>query len=184
MTRTGTLRVALLLGTSVLGHGVAQAQAVPIPAGPPPSGAEIGNPTPSTEAGAQASPLSGSDPQGTQADVAGVAQIAEQGGKRAIVLLAEGFPRATKQRFYAIWIYKDQTKARRLGFPPQPGKKGQIQTSFAYPDDADEYDRLIITEESSQQPEEPGRIVLTGPLKGTPVSGTATGPAATTTPGG
>ena len=58
-------RLGFFISTSVLASSVAAAQAVPIPAGPPPSPGQIG--TPSTEAGAQASPLSGSAPNGEQA---------------------------------------------------------------------------------------------------------------------
>ena len=123
-------------------------------------------------------------PEGSGSKAAGVAQIAEQAGTRAIAMVAEGFPKATKSRFYAIWIYKSQDKARRLGFPPQPDNKGRIATSFPYPKDAADYDRLIITQESQQSPQKPGKILLSGPLEGTPVSdtggGTSTAP--TTTP--
>ena len=114
-------------------------------------------------------------------DLAGVAQIARQGNKRAVALVAEGFPRATKERFYAIWLYTSAEKARRLGFPPQPGKDGRIATSFEMPGDADDYENLIITQETQQQPEQPGTILLSGPLEGTPVTGggTSTEPATT-----
>ena len=122
-------------------------------------------------------------PEGAaDADLAGVAQIARQGDKRAVALVAEGFPRATKERFYAIWLYTSAEKARRLGFPPQPGKNGRIATSFEMPADADDYENLIITQETQEQPEQPGTILLSGPLEGTPVTGggTSTEPATTT----
>jgi cell division septation protein DedD len=112
-------------------------------------------------------------PEGSDGRARGVAQVAEQDGTRAIALVAEGFRRATRNRFYAIWIYTSPEKARRLGFPPQPDRNGRIATSFPYPRDAAEYDKLIITEESEQQPERPGRIVLEGELEGTPVTGGA-----------
>jgi hypothetical protein len=116
-------------------------------------------------------------PEGNR-NIRGVAQIAEQQGTRAIALVAEGFPKATKTRFYAIWVYQSPEKARRLGFPPQPDGKGRIATSFPYPKDAKDFEQLIVTQESQQQPQRPGKILLSGPLQGTPVSGTATGPAA------
>ena len=108
---------------------------------------------------------------------AGVAQIAEQGGQRAIALVAEGFQAARRNppRFYALWVYKSQDKARRLGFPdPQPGKDGRLAAQFAMPEDAREYDQLIITQESARDPKQPGTILLSGPLEGTPVSGGGT----------
>ena len=109
-------------------------------------------------------------PEGSDSKAAGVAQIARQGDKRAIALVAEGFERSTKNGpFYAIWLYTSADKARRLGFPPQPGKDGRIATSFEMPRDADEYELLIISRETQQQPEKPGPIVLQGPIEGTPI---------------
>ncbi len=114
-------------------------------------------------------------PEGSEGgELAGVAQIAEQGGQRAVILGAQGFEPARQDppRFYAVWLYKSQDKARRLGFPdPQPGRRGRMTTSFAYPRDADQFDRLVITQETSANPRQPGQILLTGPLEGTPVQG-------------
>ncbi|HEV2812259.1 MAG TPA: sigma-70 region 4 domain-containing protein [Solirubrobacteraceae bacterium] len=114
----------------------------------------------------------------------GVAQIAQQDQTRAVALVAEGFApaRDSPPRFYAIWIYKSQDKARRLGFPPQPDKQGRIATSFPYPKDAKDFDRLIITQESEEQPRQPGRILLSGPLEGTPVTGEQGQPPTQTAP--
>ena len=106
-------------------------------------------------------------PEGSGSKAVGVAQIARQGGKRAVALAAEGLEPATKSRFYAIWLYSSPTNARRLGFPPQPGKDGRIATSFELPRDANSYDRLVLTRETNEQPKQPGPIVIGGPLKGT-----------------
>ena len=112
--------------------------------------------------------------------LAGVAQVARQGDKRAVALVAEGFPRAKESGpFYAIWLYTSAEKAKRLGFPPQPGKNGRIETSFELPGDAEDYERLVITRETEQQPQQPGTILLSGPVEGTPIN-TQTQP--TTTP--
>lgn len=109
-------------------------------------------------------------PEGSGGKAAGVAQIAKQGDRRAIALVAEGFERVRENGpFYAIWLYTSQDKAKRLGFPPQPGKNGRIATSFELPDDAEEYESLVITREPEQQPKKPGTIVLSGPIEGTPV---------------
>jgi hypothetical protein len=107
----------------------------------------------------------------TNTGLAGVAQIARQGDKRAVVLIAEKFPRARESGpFYAIWLYTSQDNAKRLGFPPQPGRRGRIQTSFELPGDADDYEQLVITRETEQQPRQPGEILLAGPVEGTPVN--------------
>ena len=127
--------------------------------------------------------LLGDDEEGGNEKLKGVARVAEQDGARAVVLIAQGFPAARENppRFYAVWLYKDQQNAERLGFPdPQPGKNGRLETGFAYPEDADKFDRLVITQESEEAPREPGRILLSGPLKGTPISGNEGDPSATT----
>jgi outer membrane receptor protein involved in Fe transport len=71
MNRSKAVRLALLFGTTALGHSIAYGQSVAIPAGPPATAQEID--TPSTEAGAQASPLSSSDPQAQGAPETGAA---------------------------------------------------------------------------------------------------------------
>ena len=120
-------------------------------------------------------------PGGGSDGAVGVAQIASQGGKRLVALAAEGLPQANRQRFYAIWLYSSADKAKRLGFPrPQPGREGRMQTSFELPEDAGEFERLVVTRETRQQPERPGTIVLSGPLEGdaepqTPGAGGAEG---------
>jgi hypothetical protein len=106
-------------------------------------------------------------PEGRQSDAAGAAQVARQGNQRAVALLAQGLQPANENRFYAIWLYTSPTQARRLGFPnPQPSaeNQGRIETSFALPGNAREFRELIVTQESSEAPERPGRIVLRGRL--------------------
>jgi hypothetical protein len=110
-------------------------------------------------------------PEGSGSKAKGVAQIARQtsNGKtqRAVALVAQGLPAANKSRFYAIWLYTSADTAKFLGFPdPQPSKKnkGRIQTGFALPDDATNYASLIVTEETVEQPKQPGKIVLQGKL--------------------
>ena len=111
-------------------------------------------------------------PEGSgESNLKGVAQIAESEGQRAVALIAEGFePAKESGPFYAIWLYSTEDKFKFLGFPPQPRKNGRIATSFAYPEDARDYDLLIITRESEKQPKQPGEILLQGPIEGTPVS--------------
>ena len=118
-------------------------------------------------------------PEGSGGKHRGVAQIAEQGGTRAIVMIAEGFARQRENppRFYALWLYNSQEDARRLGFLPQT-EKGRITVPVELPGDADKYERLVVTLETERSPRQPGQILLTGPLQGTPVNqGTETAPA-------
>ena len=113
--------------------------------------------------------------------LAGVAQIRSQDAVRFVALVAQGFEQARRGGpFYAIWLYTSQDRARRLGFPPQPGEDGRIATSFEYPRDAADYELLVITRETRREPQQPGEILLQGPIEGTPVNegggGTETSP--------
>ena len=108
-------------------------------------------------------------PQGTQSDAAGVAVIANQGDQRVVQLIAQGLQQANRNRFYAIWLYSSQEKARNLGFPdPQPDRQGRMQAQFELPKDSGEYTDLVITRETEAEPEQPGAIVLRSPLEGEP----------------
>jgi hypothetical protein len=105
-------------------------------------------------------------PEGQSGNAAGVAQVARQGGQRAVALVAQGLPRATRNRFYAIWLYTSPTKAKFLGFPnPQPDQNGRIETGFGLPNDANQYERLVVTRETQERPKQPGTIVLGGALE-------------------
>ena len=122
-------------------------------------------------------------PEGGNQRTRGVAQVAQQGDRRVIAMVAEGLPRTTNERFLAIWLYTSPDKASRQGFTPQIGRNGRLATSFPLPEDAGEYEQLIITRETESQPEQPGPIVLAGPLEGTPVeAGGGGGGGAATTP--
>jgi len=104
-------------------------------------------------------------PEGSGSDGAGVAQVARQGNQRAVALVAQGLPRATQNRFYAIWLYSNPQKAKFLGFPnPQPDQNGRIETGFGLPNDAHQYYRLVVTRETQERPRQPGTIVLGGAL--------------------
>ena len=105
-------------------------------------------------------------PEGQGGDAAAVAQIARQGDQRAVALVAQGLERATENRFYAIWLYSSASKAKFLGFPnPQPTNNGRMETGFALPEDANQYDSLVVTRETEEQPKRPGTIVLRGQLQ-------------------
>jgi hypothetical protein len=105
-------------------------------------------------------------PEGTGGDAAGVAVVATQGDQRVVQLIAQGLQPANKSRFYAIWLYTSQEKARNLGFPdPQPDKQGRMQAQFALPKNSGDFTDLVITRESEAEPKQPGTIVLRSPLE-------------------
>lgn len=105
-------------------------------------------------------------PEGQNSKAAAVAQVARQGDKRAVAMVAQGLPAANQNRFYAIWLYQSPTKAKFLGFPnPQPTKNGRMEVGFALEDDASEYTDLVVTRETQDKPKQPGTIVLRGKLQ-------------------
>ena len=117
--------------------------------------------TPQVEAQVNLTP-----PEGSNSQAAGVAQIARQGGQRAVALVGQGLPRATQNRFYAIWLYTSPSKAKFLGFPnPQPDQNGRLETGFGLPNDARNFERLVVTRETQERPGRPGTIVLGGRLQ-------------------
>jgi hypothetical protein len=105
-------------------------------------------------------------PEGQGGDAAAVAQIARQGDQRAVALVAQGLPQANENRFYAIWLYTSPSRAKFLGFPnPQPTENGRMETGFALPGDAGNYQELVVTRETEEEPKRPGTIVLRGRLE-------------------
>ena len=115
-------------------------------------------------------------PEGSNSDAAGVAQVARQGGQRAVALVAQGLPRANRNRFYAIWLYTSPSQAEFLGFPnPQPTENGRIETGFGLPESASNFRELVITRETEEQPKQPGTIVLRGRLDLPPAGGQGEG---------
>jgi hypothetical protein len=122
-------------------------------------------------------------PEGQGGRAEGAAQVARQGGQRAVALVAQGLPAANQNRFYALWLYSSQEKAQFLGFPdPQPtGKQGRIETGFALPQDAANFDSIVVTRETRRRPETPGTIILRGELP-PPGQGNGGGGTSTTPP--
>jgi hypothetical protein len=107
--------------------------------------------------------FSGDDDDGGSASTG--TQTTSTQNQRAVALVAQGLPRATQNRFYAIWLYTSPQKAKFLGFPnPQPDQNGRIETGFGLPNDANQYERLVVTRETQERPRQPGTIVLSGAL--------------------
>jgi hypothetical protein len=102
-------------------------------------------------------------PEGRDSNAAGVAQIARQGDQRAVVLMTQGLRRPPENRFYAIWLYTSPSRAQFLGFPAPP-EEGRIQTGFPLPENANQFNELVITRESQEEPQQPGTIMLRGRL--------------------
>ncbi|HVE67765.1 MAG TPA: sigma-70 region 4 domain-containing protein [Solirubrobacteraceae bacterium] len=97
----------------------------------------------------------------------GLAQIFEQGNRRSLIVAGQGL----RPGAYALWLYSSRSDAKLLGFVPQRvGKDGRFATQGELPTDAERYDELVVTrervtDETTNPPEQPGRIVLRGDLK-------------------
>jgi sigma-70-like protein len=93
----------------------------------------------------------------------GVVAILAEGSKQAFYLAAEHLP-PTNGFFYAIWLYKSPTSFLALSKSPPVGSSGTLQGGALLPANAGQYDKMLLTRETSERPSHPGPIVLSGPF--------------------
>jgi len=93
----------------------------------------------------------------------GVVAILAEGSKKAFYLAAEHLP-PTNGFFYAIWLYKSPTSFLALSKSPPVGSSGTLQGGALLPANAGQYDKMLLTRETSERPSHPGPIVLSGPF--------------------
>jgi hypothetical protein len=119
-----------------------------------------------TSTGAQPTPIAQINLRAADGSKAvGVAQVLAQGKQRALAIVAQRLKPGTKTSAYAVWLYTTPKNAKLLGFVDPPvGKSGRFANFNALPAGASKYKELIVTREKSQS-NQPGTIVLRGPLK-------------------
>jgi hypothetical protein len=101
-------------------------------------------------------------PSGSKAFGSGA--VISQHGKLLLLLQARGLT-ANRHNSYAVWLYNAASDARLLGFVSPPvGAAGTFSSSVPLPDDAARFHSLIVTDESSDLPKQPGQPVLRSPL--------------------
>jgi hypothetical protein len=98
-------------------------------------------------------------------DAVGVAQVLIQGGQRALAIVGQELEPSTRNTAYAVWLFNSRRDARRLGFAPPVGEDGRLQGVAPLPQDASNFDELIVTQERNERSRTPGRIVLRGNLE-------------------
>jgi hypothetical protein len=125
-------------------------------------------PTTGTGTTAQATPVAQINmrsPSGGKA--LGLAQVFAQSNRRLLIVAGQGVTPGA----YALWLYTSPTKSRLLGFvPSRVGKDGKFVTQGVLPNDAGNFQNLVVTAEKVSGsrpalPKTPGTIVLQGKLQ-------------------
>ncbi len=105
-------------------------------------------------------------PSGSKTTAAN-AEVVKQGNKSAIAIVGHGLPANTKHNAYAVWLYNTPRDAVRLGFVnPGVGNDGRLETTGPLPPNAAHFKKLLITLETTVNPQQPGPVILQGNLTG------------------
>ncbi len=94
----------------------------------------------------------------------GILEVLSRGSVLAFLVVAEHLPPTTGFR-YAAWLYNSPTDALLLGSGPKVGSNGILKAAGGLPANASRYHTIILTEERSEKPSQPGSIVLSGTFK-------------------
>jgi hypothetical protein len=93
--------------------------------------------------------------------------VVKQGNESAIAIVGHGLPANTKHNAYAVWLYNTLGDAVRLGFVnPGVGKNGRLETTGPLPTNAAHFKQLLITIETTANPQQPGQVILRANLTG------------------
>lgn len=94
----------------------------------------------------------------------GIVEVVSENNEHAFVVAAEHLPPTNGVR-YGAWLYNSPTDAVLLGTVEGPGSNGLLKAAGGLPANAARYGTIVLTEEHSQQPRQPGPIVLSGAFK-------------------
>jgi hypothetical protein len=94
----------------------------------------------------------------------GIVEVVSENNEHAFLVAAEHLPPTSGFR-YAAWLYNSPTDAFLLGRGPTVGSNGLLKAAGGLPANAGHYSTIILTEERSEQPSQPGPIVLSGAFK-------------------
>jgi hypothetical protein len=107
-------------------------------------------------------PLTPPDPS---SKALGIVEVASRGSAHAFLIAAEHLPPTNGFR-YAAWLYNPaSSESLLLGQGPTVGSNGKLTAAGGLPENAARYSKIILTEEHSQKPTQPGTIVLSGTFK-------------------
>jgi len=124
-----------------------------------------GTQTATTASAAQTRPLAEVKLQGS-GGASGEALIASVGGTLKVALQGKGLPPSGSHTYYIVWLYTSPSSYYPVGRAPSVGSNGVLPAAATeLPSDAASYKELIVTRESSPEPQAPGEVVLRGPLE-------------------
>jgi hypothetical protein len=93
----------------------------------------------------------------------GVAYVLTQKTEHAFYVFAKGLPELPSGVFYAVWLEgAASAPAYPLGSLPAAGSSGLVEGGGPLPSSAGDYNRIILTRETSHHPSHPGPTVLGG----------------------
>lgn len=96
----------------------------------------------------------------------GVANVLAQGDQRAVAIRAQDLEPNTNRNAYGVWLTGGPGgRVTRLGFAPAVGRNGRLEGATSLPEDATDYDRLVISLETSEDPRKPADVALSGRLR-------------------
>ncbi|HEX4345734.1 MAG TPA: hypothetical protein VHZ31_09240 [Solirubrobacteraceae bacterium] len=127
-------------------------------------------------------------PKGAKSPWSGEAGIIRYQSNNQFKLIVAGkkLPAAPANTSYAIWLYTSASDAMFVGFPKASvTATGGLQVAAPLSPDTRTYNEVLITRESVEKPDKPGKIFLRGQLivpKAKSTGQTATQPPTTTAP--
>lgn len=92
----------------------------------------------------------------------GLVEVVSEGSKHAIYLAAEHLPQPPAGSFYAVWLSNSPTSSTPLGKTPTVGSNGRLQAGTLLPANAGDYQKILLTRETSTHAAQPGPTVLSG----------------------
>jgi hypothetical protein len=107
-------------------------------------------------------PLQLTPPEPGTSKAVGIAYVLSQGGKRAFYVIAQGLAPTTGGAFYAVWLESATAAPVALGSLPPLGPNGHTEGGGALPANAADFDRIVVTRETTRHPVTPGITALSG----------------------
>lgn len=104
-------------------------------------------------------------PKGSQSKAIAAVTLLRQNGETDILFQGQDIPPNRRGDVYALWVTGPAGSAR-LGFTPRVGKSGKLRFPGALPPNVDlaRYDTLLLTRETTANPDKPGPVVIGGAL--------------------
>jgi hypothetical protein len=96
-----------------------------------------------------------------------IVQVVDVNGQTAINAVSQGLPTSNKKAAYGIWFYNGPSDAKLIGGFDKTDNKGHLVFQGAMPQGVDiaTYKDVLVTQETSGNPTQPGRIYLRGSIQ-------------------